>query len=89
VDPVLRVKIWDMLRDMVSRGATVIVTTHYMEEAARADKVGLMRAGRMLREGSPQDVKRDFGVRDLDEVKRTEWTICSRFCSRHFCDFAP
>ncbi len=46
VDPLLRLKIWDHLRDIAATGVTVIITTHYIEEARQADKVGLMRDGR-------------------------------------------
>jgi hypothetical protein len=45
---------------------TVLVTTHYMEEAARADRIGFMRAGRMLREGTPGEIKVSLGSADLD-----------------------
>lgn len=46
VDPLLRLKIWDHLREIAGTGVTVIITTHYIEEARQADKVGLMRDGR-------------------------------------------
>lgn len=47
VDPLLRMKIWQYLGEITkSEGATVIVTTHYVEEAKFADRVGFMRHGR-------------------------------------------
>ncbi|KPM02604.1 ABC transporter sub-family A-like protein 2 [Sarcoptes scabiei] len=53
VDPILRESIWSHLVDQSKNGLTVIVTTHYIEEAGSADKVGFMRQGRILAEGNP------------------------------------
>lgn len=53
VDPTLRAKIWVYLRRLASQGTTVIITTHYIEEARQADVVGFMRQGRMLEQGPP------------------------------------
>ena len=51
VDPVLRQRIWEYLREIASMGVTILITTHYIEEARQADKIGLMRNGRLLVEG--------------------------------------
>ncbi len=51
-----------------SNSTTVLITTHYMEEAAKADKIGFLRRGRLLREGCPETLKKNFGIRDLDQV---------------------
>ncbi len=56
VDPLLRQCIWSHLLE-ISRGqriCTIVITTHYIEEARQADVVGMMRAGRLLAEDSPQ-----------------------------------
>ena len=50
VDPELRARLWDHLRTIADGGTTVILTTHYIDEAAQADAVGLMRNGRLLAE---------------------------------------
>ena len=72
----LRLKIWSTLRALASSGgSTVVITTHYMEEAARADRVGFVRAGRMLREGAPSRIKAEFGSGDLDAAF---FTLCQR-----------
>ncbi|XP_061141516.1 ABC transporter G family member 23 isoform X1 [Syngnathus typhle] len=57
VDPVLRAKIWQHLVDIVKTGnVSVIITTHYIEEARQANVVGLMRNGCLLAEGTPEAV---------------------------------
>ncbi|XP_077351330.1 ABC transporter G family member 23 isoform X1 [Festucalex cinctus] len=57
VDPVLRTKIWQHLVDIVKPGkVSVIITTHYIEEARQANVVGLMRNGCLLAEGTPEVV---------------------------------
>ncbi len=45
-----------------------MITTHYMEEAAQADKIGFVRSGRMLREGAPEEVMASLGTADLDQA---------------------
>ena len=51
----MRQTIWTTLREMTAdHGTTVIITTHYMEEAALADKIGFLRKGRLLAEGTPK-----------------------------------
>ncbi|XP_076142076.1 ABC transporter G family member 23 [Alosa pseudoharengus] len=55
VDPVLRAKIWQHLVDIVRGGqVSVIITTHYIEEARQATTVGLMRGGQLLAEAPPE-----------------------------------
>lgn len=54
VDPIVRDAIWSYLVEQSRNGLTIIVTTHYIEEAASAHKVGFMRQGRILAEGNPE-----------------------------------
>jgi ABC-2 type transport system ATP-binding protein len=59
VDPVSRREFWDILREAVLRqGATVLVSTPYMDEADRCHLVGFMRGGRLLASGAPRDLQR-------------------------------
>lgn len=54
VDPLLREKIWNHLVDIAKQThTTIIITTHYIEEARKADRVGLIRNGRILAEQPP------------------------------------
>jgi ABC-2 type transport system ATP-binding protein len=53
VDPVSRREFWDLLAEFVGDGMAVLLSTPYMDEAARCHRVGLMHAGRLLLEGEP------------------------------------
>jgi hypothetical protein len=70
VDPILREKIWAYLENLVHQtGTTVIITTHYLQEAERTDKVGFMRNGTILAEGPPKMLKLSFNsAASLDTV---------------------
>lgn len=69
VDPLLRSNIWKHLRNICLHSATtVIITTHYIEEAAGADRVGLMRKGQMLEEDAPQALLAKYGKQTLEDV---------------------
>lgn len=57
VDPVSRRDFWEILRELVRDGLTVVVTTAYLDEAERCDRVGLMNQGRMVRCDTPAALK--------------------------------
>lgn len=58
VDPVSRVELWKLITGAAADGAAVVVSTTYVNEAARADQVVLLEAGRELASGSPDDILR-------------------------------
>jgi ABC-2 type transport system ATP-binding protein len=60
VDPVSRREFWDILADLRREGVSILVTTPYMDEAARCDRVALMHKGRILHVDRPEDVPRLF-----------------------------
>lgn len=70
VDPVLREKIWEHLLEIAqsSQQTTIIITTHYIEEARQADRVGLMRAGRMLDEDKPSSLLDRYNMMSLESI---------------------
>lgn len=69
IDPVLREKIWDYLVEITHKeNLAVIITTHYIDECRQADKIGLMRGGRLLAEESPANLLRQFQTDSLEEV---------------------
>ncbi|KAK7080025.1 hypothetical protein SK128_016282 [Halocaridina rubra] len=69
VDPLLRSSIWQHLLDVCSTGrTTIIITTHYIEEARQADRVGLMRGGRLLAETSPSSLIHHFKIPSLEDI---------------------
>jgi len=65
VDPILREAFWRFFDDLAEKGATILITTHLMDEAERCKVVGYMRAGEMLAEGSPEELKRLAGLRPV------------------------
>ncbi|XP_059045485.1 ABC transporter G family member 23 isoform X3 [Achroia grisella] len=69
VDPLLRQSIWTHLVRITSSGdKTVIITTHYIEEARQAHCIGLMRSGRLLAEESPQALLTMYNCISLEDV---------------------
>jgi ABC-2 type transport system ATP-binding protein len=68
VDPVSRRELWSLLHEFVSSGMTVLVSTPYMDEAERCDRVGLVHRGRMLVEGAPRALLTDSGQPTFEEL---------------------
>ncbi|XP_065910828.1 ABC transporter G family member 20-like [Dysidea avara] len=69
IDPLLRAKIWRHLLEITSAGnTTIVITTHYIEEARQAHVVGLMRSGKLLAQSKPDDLIRAFNVTTLEDV---------------------
>lgn len=56
IDPVLRKKIWDQFVSLKNAGHTLIVTTHVMDEAEKCDRVGLLRGGKVIAQGTPDEI---------------------------------
>nr|BFE71902.1 hypothetical protein GCM10020092_052030 [Actinoplanes digitatis] len=57
-DPAARHHAWDLIADLRELGTTILLTTHYLEEAQRlADRVAVLRGGRLLTEGTPQELR--------------------------------
>lgn len=77
VDPILRDYFWKYFRQLRDQGVTIVVTSHVMDEAEKADRIGLLRAGRLIAEGSPTELKEKHGCKTVEEVfiKLSEDTI--------------
>ena len=61
VDPLSRRAFWDLIYQLARTGVTVLVTTHYMDEAERCDRVALIARGRLLALGSPAELRTEVG----------------------------
>lgn len=72
VDPHLRRTFWSYFRQLNSQGITILVTTHYMDEAENCDRLGLMYMGRLAAVETPQEIKRMAYGGDLVEVELLE-----------------
>jgi ABC-2 type transport system ATP-binding protein len=57
VDPLARREFWTRINALAERGVTVMVTTHFMEEAEYCDRLAIMSAGRILAIGTPAEVR--------------------------------
>ena len=69
VDPMLRQKIWNHLMELATeQNRTILITTHYIEEARQAHYVGLMRHGKLLAEDSPMQLLNIYSLNTLEEV---------------------
>ena len=69
VDPLLRHSIWKYLKDLCrNESITIIITTHYIEEAINSDIIGLMRNGRLLVEGQPKPIMDYYNCVNMEEV---------------------
>ena len=66
VDPQLRQTFWGYFRSLNERGVTIIVSSHVMDEADRCDRLGLIRFGRLLAVGTPQEIRAMAGTQDLE-----------------------
>ena len=72
LDPQARHLIWEKLKDLSSKGITVIITTHYMEEAARlCDRLVIMDNGEILVEGAPKDLVKKYVGEHIVEAENT------------------
>ena len=68
VDPITRRQFWELIYEAAEGGTTVLVTTHYMDEAEYCDRISIMVAGRIAAMATPAELKRQFGAGSIDEV---------------------
>ena len=68
VDPELRATFWGYFESLAKKGVTVIITTHYMDEADHCTRVGLLRQGCLIADGPPNELKKAAGVGSLEET---------------------
>nr|CAI5851258.1 unnamed protein product [Callosobruchus analis] len=69
VDPILRANIWNyMVHEVKEQKTSIIITTHYIEEAKQAHTIGLMRDGKLLAEDSPSQLLSTYGCANLEDV---------------------
>lgn len=102
VDPVSRGEFWLILKDLITRGITIVMTTPYLDEAERCDRIGLMHKGSLIRLDTPGAIKAELRGRmvqvtggalgAIHEALRQRWPASSlvRYGDRlHFCSSRP
>jgi ABC-2 type transport system ATP-binding protein len=68
VDPVTRRQFWELIYETAVAGTTVLVTTHYMDEAEYCDRISIMVAGRIAALGTPAELKQRFRTDSIDDL---------------------
>ena len=77
-DPAARRAAWDMIRSLRSLGTTILLTTHYLDEAQQlADRVAVLRDGEIVRQGTPRELIGDSGVTEIRYVRDGELVVVS------------
>ncbi|MBL7827080.1 MAG: ABC transporter ATP-binding protein [Saprospiraceae bacterium] len=70
VDPITRRQFWELIYQAAQSGVTLMVTTHYMEEAEYCDRISMMVDGKIQALDTPGNLKKTFQAKDMDEVFR-------------------
>lgn len=68
VDPLTRRQFWERIYEVAQSGTCIFVTTHYMDEAEYCDRVSIMVDGKICALGTPNNLKREFGAKDMNAV---------------------
>jgi ABC-2 type transport system ATP-binding protein len=85
VDPVSRRTFWTLIRRLADEGTTILVTTHYMDEAELCDTLGFIYQGRLIAQGSPARIKRETFGRPVVEVETDD----GRAATEALAEWAP
>jgi ABC-2 type transport system ATP-binding protein len=68
VDPAARRAFWDTIYQMAERGTTILVTTHYMDEAERCQRLAFLSRGHLIGVGTPTQITEQFGEKTIEDV---------------------
>jgi drug efflux transport system ATP-binding protein len=72
VDPLSRRRFWRLINDLASGGTTVLVTTHYLDEAENCHRIAIIHAGRLAALGTVPELKHVFAERPIFEVRASQ-----------------
>lgn len=68
VDPITRRQFWESIYETASRGITLFVTTHYMDEAEYCDRISIMNDGKIVALDTPERLKKQYNATSVEEV---------------------
>jgi ABC-2 type transport system ATP-binding protein len=68
VDPAARRHFWEVIRGLAVTGTTILVTTHYMDEAERCERLGMLWRGRLVAMGHPREIMAQLGAPSLEDA---------------------
>src|SRR5204862_1787439 len=68
VDPLSRRRFWDLIGDLSRHGVTVLVTTHYLDEAEHCHRIAIIQAGKLAALGTATELKQAFAERPIIEI---------------------
>ena len=68
VDPTARRQFWELIHRLAHDGTTILVTTHYMDEAARCERLAFLSRGKLVALGTPEEIPRRFGQATIEDV---------------------
>jgi ABC-2 type transport system ATP-binding protein len=72
VDPVSRQEFWDILREMKKGGMTILVSTSYLDEGEKCDRLALLHRSKMLGEAAPDDMRATFSSLEQAMIARIQ-----------------
>jgi ABC-2 type transport system ATP-binding protein len=68
IDPELRASFWEHFGELKALGKSILITTHYIDEARRCDRVGFVRSGKIVAEGPPDDLLQQTATKSLEDA---------------------
>src|SRR5918993_1531933 len=83
VDPLSRRRFWDLIGNLSRQGVTVLVTTHYLDEAEHCHRIAIIQAGQMAALGTAGELKQVFSTRPIVEVHASKPVETMAFLDRH------
>ncbi len=81
VDPLSRRFFWDLIQELANQGTTILITTHYMDEAEHCHRLGLMHQGKLIAIGSPSQLKTEQVTGKLLEIKCSDLSRAAELLS--------
>ncbi len=83
VDPLSRRRFWDLIGELSRQGVTVLVTTHYLDEAEHCHRIAIIHAGRLAAMGTTSELKHVFASRPILEVHAAKPVAAMDFLDQH------